>query len=310
MSRTSHAIAPAKDLCLLVVTYVAYEPLAALTGRIIDRHWPAHPPTFYCGADHPSADDWLPLRDDPADWMSIVLRAAREVRARGYRSVYLILEDHPPLFSCHARHLNRTIPELMQRLGAAIIALNGWGQGKPQYGSILGPDVWWLEHFPPGFLWKFQLNPALWSLEALETLLETLVAQLPPERRTPWAFEREGGRANAPLPETLKRGCYRVAGARMSGAPLRRGFMRMEKLGVHVWRFLAGRVGGQEAWSRADQKLDFILRYYEGPYPLYRNGILERGRLNESCLRYLTLHGRRRLARELRDTVQGMARRR
>jgi hypothetical protein len=299
-------ISPPGDLCILVVTCEAYRPLAELTGRILDRHWSVHPPTFYCGATNPSDERWFPLRDHPSDWMGIVLRATRDLRARGYRDVYLILEDHLPLFRCHAGHLNLTIPKLRARLDAALIALNGWGQGKPQYGPVLGPDFWWVEHLPLDFLWRFQLNPALWSLEALETVLEALVAELPLERRTPWAFERHGGRKDAPLPDRLKLGCYRVAGARMTVAPLRRGLSRAEKFGVHVLRFLARRVGGVEAWRRTDGVLNLLLRYYEGPYPLYRSGVLERGQINRSCLRFLALHGQPRLAREIADTVRGM----
>jgi hypothetical protein len=302
-----NSLVPPGDLCLLVVTCVAYEPLAALTGRIIDRQWPLHPPTFYCGADRASGGAWLPLRDDPADWVGIMLRATRDLRARGYRFTYLLLEDHLPLFRCHAGHLNRTLPALMHQLRATVISLSGWGQGRPQYGRILGPEAWWVEHHPVGFLWKFQLHPGLWSLEALETILAVLVAELPLSRRTPWAFEREAGREDAPLPAELKRGCYRVAGARMSAAPFRRGVASAEKFGVRVLRSLAGRVGGIDAYRRANEVLTFILHYYDGPYPLYRHGVLTKGQLNLRCLRFLAFHGRHDLIREIRDTVQAMA---
>jgi hypothetical protein len=297
------------DLALLVVTSEAYRPLAELTGRLLDRHWPGHPPTFYCGASRGRAgtpDSWLPLRDEPVDWIGITLRAVGELRGHGYRQAYLILDDHPPLFRCHAPHLNRTLPQLMQRLGAASVGLYGWGQGKASRGTILGRADGWLERLGTEYPWKFSLHPALWHLEDLSTILEALAAELPVARRSPWAFERHAGRPDGPLPESLQRRAFRLAGTRMTAAPLRRELLRLERLGGRSLRFALRRLGGEAAAHGLDGILDVIVKYYEGPYPLYRSGVVVRGRINESCLRFLALHGRARLAREIRKAAQMM----
>jgi hypothetical protein len=298
------------DLALLVATSERYRPLAELTGRLLDRHWPGHPPTFYCGAGGPAAaprESWLPLRDEPADWIGIALRAVHELRERGYRQAYLILDDHPPLFPCHVRHLGRTLPELMHRLGAASVGLYGWGQGKAARGRRLGRADGWLEHLATGYPWKFSLHPALWHLADLDAILATLAAELPITRRSPWAFERRAGREDGPLPESLHRRAFRIAGARMTAAPLRRELLRLERLGVRALRFAIRRLGSEGAARRLDGGAAALLSYYEGPYPLYRSGVVVRGRINQGCIRFLARHGRTRLARDLRDAVRAMA---
>jgi hypothetical protein len=187
-----------------------------------------------------------------------------------------------------------------------VIGLKPWGAGVPHPGVDGRRERIWLEHHPPDFPWKLQLHPSLWSLAALETVLATLVAQLPLERRTPWAFERQAGRADAPLPDELKKSCYRVAGERLSAAPLRRDLLRLERLAVRLLRFVAGRLGGDPAWRRVDQTLGHALRYQDGPYPHYLSGVLRQARANEACLRFLALHGQGRLAREIRDTIRAL----
>lgn len=286
------------DCCILVSTCDRYRAMAELTGRQLDRHWPGHPPVFYCGATSGDGETWLPLRDRPADWMGIVGRAVSELRRRGFRLGYLILEDHPPVFACAVEHLNRTLPGLMMQLGAAYIGLNGWGQGKPQRGVILGREHYWLEHLSRSFLWKFQLHPALWRLDALTAILEGLAPNLPLERRSPWAFERGAGREDAPVPEDLKERAYRVCGERMSARPVKARLVGLERLGVVLLRSALGRLLGDGARRRVEEVAGFVFGYYDGPYPLFRSGALVKGRTNPALVRFLTLHGRRGLAHE------------
>lgn len=296
------------DLCILTPTWVGYRRLAELTTRVIDRHWPDHPPIFYCGVPGREDEPWLALRDDPADWIGFVHRAVRELRQRGYHRCYLVLEDHLPVFPCHAVHLNRTLPRLGDELDAAYVGLNGWGQGRPPAGVVLGPKRGWLEHLSREFLWKFQLHPALWRLDALEAILEALVAELPLELRTPWAFERRAGRADARIPEALKDGAYRVCGERMTAGPARAARVQLERFAAKAIRFAAGRLLGQPAWTRVDRLVAFLFQYYEGPYPLFLSGIMTKARLNRALIRFLRLHGQRALAREIEATVATMQR--
>ena len=108
------------DLCILIPTFEKYRAVAEFTRGKLDRHWPGHPPVFLCGlpGDDPA---FLPLRDDPADWMQLVRSAAADLQARGFRRCYLVLDDHPPMDDCHVTHLNHTLPRFMEDLGASFI---------------------------------------------------------------------------------------------------------------------------------------------------------------------------------------------
>jgi hypothetical protein len=286
-------------LAILVVTCERYRALAELTGRVLDRHWAGHPPTFYCGAPGAAGATWLPLDDDPADWMAIVRRAVADLRARGFEQGYLILEDHLPLFPCHAGHLGETLPGLMATLGAAFVGLNGWGQGKPRGGERLDPARFAIERLDPAFPWKFQLHPALWRLSALAEILEALLRTLPPGRRSPWAFERAAGGPDATIPAPLKRQAYRVWGEGMTARPGRARRLGVERALARLARAAAGRLGGEGAWRRVDELVRPLFGYYEGPYPLFRSGVLVRGRLNPDLVRFLRVHGGGRLLREI-----------
>lgn len=298
------------DLCILMPTYEKYWRLAELTTRVLDREWAAHPPMFYCGVPGRVAEPWIKLRGDPSDWMGFVRDAVREIRRKGYRKCYLICEEHLPVFRCHELHLNRTIPELMETLDAVRIGLHGWGQGQSEtrrvIGQLLGVEHFWIENMSPGFLWKFELHPALWRLDALEEILDTLVEELPLELRSPWAFERRAGREDARIPEELKRKAYRICGERMTACRPRAYLLQLERFGSKVVRFAAGRLFGEGAWTRINRLVNFLFGYYEGPYPFFFSGVMVKTRLNQELILFLQLHGRRQLAKEIMETVAAM----
>ena len=287
------------SVCILISTCEKYRRLAEFTGRMIVRYWADHPPLFFSGCPEGPAEHWLPLKNHPADWMGITRNAVEELARRGHRQCYLILDDHPPLFHCNEFHLNATLPELMKKLGAVYIGLNGWGQGKAPNGVVLGREFFWLENVSSGFLWKFQLHPALWNLDALGEILDVLMRELPPEARSPWAFERRAGNENAKLRQDLKRRAYRVCGERMSRSRLRTYGFKLERLGFRTFRFAVGKLFGQDAWSRVDERYGFVLRYYDGPYPLLWSGATRKGQINPEFLRYLKTHFKKRYAEEL-----------
>ena len=69
------------------------------------------PQIFFCGFQSKDIDA-LPFADDPRHWIRIVLHAVEELHTRGYKYIYLILDDQGPLDLCHAVHLNKTIAGL------------------------------------------------------------------------------------------------------------------------------------------------------------------------------------------------------
>jgi hypothetical protein len=128
------------------------------------------------------------------DWLGILIDAVRELRKRGFRMVYVILDDHPPLGPCRYDILNNVLPEVMLSRGAEIISLFGSGQGRNIEGDVVLEAGIGFEQLPDSYLWRYSLHPALWSLQALEILLSKLDVEITTrDGRTPWAFERLSG---------------------------------------------------------------------------------------------------------------------
>ena len=209
MDKRKRGVGPKDDLCILISTCDAYKELASWTAKTIDRYWRPHPRVFFCGSRDTRDGVWIPMTRDPVDWMGITLDAAAALQERGYKKCYLVLDDHAPVFSCHASHLNDTIPYLMDKIDATYIGLNGWGQpGREKNGKVLGQDFYYIENVSPDYPWKYQLHPGLWCLSSLIEILKTLTRQLPIEKHNPWSFERRSGEAGSRLQENLKRRAY------------------------------------------------------------------------------------------------------
>ncbi|MGK7344548.1 MAG: hypothetical protein ACNS63_01910 [Candidatus Nitrospinota bacterium M3_3B_026] len=287
------------SVCVLISTSESYGWVAKLTGRMIGRFWPGHPPVYVCGLPGAKGDGIIPLRDDPRDWMGIHRSACGDLLKMGYTKLYLILDDHPPLARCHEEHLNGTLPALMDDLGAINISLNGWGQGRPLSGAVLGGAYYGMEKVSRGFRWKFQLHPALWDIESLAAVLDSAMDGLAPHERTPWIFERKTGGEGAGLPEGWMERSYRICGFKMSASRARVGLVHAERFAVAAAGFAAGRMFGRRVRDRFDDSTRFITRYYEGPYPVFWSGVLRKGTLNKDLVLRLKTHGPGFLLREL-----------
>ncbi len=113
------------NTCILIPSYDGYRSLAGFTANQIDHHWRDHPPIYFCGLSAPAHknDLLLFLRRQSSDWLSILIDAVHEVKERGFKAVYLILDDHPPLGPCEANTLNQTLPATLERLEAGTISL-------------------------------------------------------------------------------------------------------------------------------------------------------------------------------------------
>lgn len=290
-------------LCILLSTCESYRRIAEFTCSRIDRLWAYHPPIFCCGSNSGNKKSWLPLVDEQTDWMKILFTATFELIDRGYSQVYLILDDHPPLWKCHEKHLNKTIPEMMAQLKAVYMGLNGWGQGRALTGSIMNNNYFRVENVSQDYLWKFQLHPALWDLFFLHQLLKGMIEKLPVELHSPWAFERRTGTVEADIPEEWKKSSYRICGQSMTRSSLRKNYFFLVRWIVKVMRFFAGKIIGIEAWKKIDQGFAFLFQYYEGPYPLIWSGAIKKGKLNKDLIRYLKFHGKIFFLNELKKSL-------
>ncbi len=294
------------ELCILIPTFEKYRLVAEFTRTQLERHWPDHPPVFFCGlpGDAPAL---LPLREDPADWMALVRTAVADLQTRGFRQCYLVLDDHPPLDRCHGEHLNKTLPRFMDELGASFINLQGWGQYRPRQGTDLGADYFHLEKPAREYLWKFALHPGLWNLQAFREILDLLLREPELSERTCWKFERRAGQADFPLPEHLRATAYRVCGSAMSARPARRlraAWRRGALFAFDVVRFGIRIAGGQAARDSFDARYLGLYHFYDGPYPLFWSGLMKKGRLNNDLVCFLRWHRRHAQLAELRHALE------
>lgn len=287
-------VSPAPQVVILLATCPRYRWIARLTKDQIDVHWSDHPPIFFCGLPPDPGWNHLFLVNEVTDWLGILAAAVRDLIARGFTQVYLILDDHLPLGRCHQTFLNEVLPRQMVILAAQYIGLHGWGQGRPVNGQVLGREFFRLEHVSRDYLWKFQLHPALWNLFFLEQLATSLQEKLPVEDHHPWAFERRAGDPRLALPEGREPKAYRVCGARTTRNRWRLPVLASVLLAGKGFRFLAGKIGGAPAWKALDDRLTFLTRYYEGPYPLFWEGALRKGEPNRFFLRFLKFSGQRK----------------
>jgi len=277
------------NTCLLISTCEKYRPMADFTRARIREFWKDAPPLRICGIEGDSYA--LPLRDDPRNWMKVTRSACDDLIADGFDHAYVILDDHPPLGTCHAEHLNETLPAMMRELGAVSIALSGWGQGRVTHGKPRQWRDWQLDHCLPTTLWKFPLHPALWRLDALRAILDHLITTLPEAEHTPWAFERKGGAPEAGLPDSLTAHSYRVEGRSKAAKPYPARFEWI-KSATDAYRFAMRKIGGEPARKAVDERVMGVHHYYHGPYPLLWSGLMRKGEINPHAI-FLFEVGRR-----------------
>jgi len=270
--------------CILIPSHERYRGLAGFTAGQISRQWANHPPVFFCGLSGlPRENGVLLLRDrDSADWIGILTDAVREVKKRGFKLAYLILDDHPPMGPCRSDILNDVLPTISLSWNAEIVSLLGSGQGRRTEGRIFRQGMIGLEQLPRAYLWRYSLHPGLWSLHALEKLLTKLESGAATmDARTPWAFERIGARKESQSDGNAVTQCYRVA------SPVITASVRDQSVGALFRalgmgaRSVAGILGGPGAWTRVSQRFDFAHNYYGGPYPMVWQGVMAKGLLNK-----------------------------
>jgi hypothetical protein len=277
---------------ILMPTAPRYEPLACWTAGQIDRFWSGHPEIFFCGTDNAS----LPLRDDPHDWMRVVHSACTDLLGRGFNQAYVILDDHPPIARCHAEFLRDSLPAMARELGATSVVTSGFGPLVPPKAKAQKWRGWRIERLPAAEPWKLPLHPALWNLERLEEILRILLARLPEDQHTPWAFERIGSdRQKSGLPTEWLSSCWRLDAVQTS---------LPEVSALHDFQDRLARLGGRV--KRAAARLaghptipDPLGHPRVGPYPCFWSGVMKKGSLNDEYLAYARAKGRPELTHGL-----------
>jgi len=294
-------------LCILISSCDKYRPLADLTRERLGRLWRNHPPVFFAGLEG-LTPDYLGFEGDPRDWMSVNLQAMQRLRQMGYRQVYLILDDHPPLGRCHEKFLNELLPTKANELKAAYVGLLGHGQHRGFEGKLLTGAGLGLEHTAESYRWKFSLHPGLWSVDALIDLLELRMAQYQGRDRSPWNFERHRD-VPGTLPPSLLGASYRVDGHAWdaeSGKFWKAPLHQLVQFGFDLALFAVRLTCGGEKREAMSARWLAPYSYYRGPYPLFWSGIMRQGTWNPDLGAYLRWSGAEGLRDELTAVRQHM----
>ncbi len=285
------------DVCILLATCDKYRVVAEWTARVIDASWTDHPAVRLHG-----------LGDD-RDWMSVTLDGVRSAVRDGFRWIYLVLDDHPPVGLCNAPALNTELPRLAAELGAVNIGLLGWGQRRGREGKLLGADRGRLLLNDASSRWKFSLHPALWSAEALTELLVVRLGQFSGSERNPWNFERHRDAPDGPVRRELLENTYQVNGQSMAlGSRILDEVVRQPALlAFDAFRFVLRILGGQSRRDAFDRDNLWLYHYYRGPYPILWSGTMRKGAPSRDFENFLRFSGRRRLLCEWRAIKRQLA---
>jgi len=287
--------------CILICTYESNQLLALFTGKQITSLWKNHPPIFFCGVNCRHNSSFLDLRVDSADWLGIIMDAVDELIKKRFESVYVVLDDHPPIGLCEEETLNNILPKALIELEAINISLLGSGYGREMLGEERQLSGITVEALPDSYRWRYSLHPGIWHLESLRDLLSILESEsISPKGRSPWDFERICGsdRFLASLPPRNR--CFRVTSSLPTAAigdqilsTLLRGVGR-------VMRSVAGGFGGSKAWLAVSQRFDFVNHYYPGIYPVFWRGVLVQGAINPELVRFCRFFRKKKLSHQLR----------
>ena len=271
---------------ILVPVWKDYHAIAPLTQRFIDRYWDQHPEIWFCGlekSDFPELNVVGMSPDtDRSNWTQVLLDGVKGMIARGYDLIYLIAEEHVPLKTCHAVHLNETLPGLMKLLDASYISLMGWDNRRfVSKSPVLHREHFELKHLVGDRDPRFHLHPALWDAEVLGTCCKAALAN-GRSHGSAWNFEKSLDRKDSPLPENWKRTCYQIRASAMSAhAPKFIASLQQWSDRAFYHKLMAVVPLLPRQWvTPYVRTVPFDDVYCEGPYPLFFSGIMAKGAVN------------------------------
>lgn len=286
---------------ILISTFERYERIAHFTELQIRKQWAGHPPIFFSGLLRQKAY-YLDFKSDARDWMGVTLEAVEQMLDRGFTHAYLILDDHPPVGSCHDIFLNECLPTLAMQLNAVYIGLLGYGQHRSVNGVVTEKENGFLEKCSPAYLWKFSLHPGLWNLEALQIILKQRHATYHDGERTAWNFERHQDVPGDPVLGPLLSRCFRICGKHFLKEPgtMKRQIIReaIERFVIDLLLFCAKKIGGRLTRQELEKKLLWRYGHYLGPYPLFWSGLMQKGEPHEGFEKWLHIFGSKEFQRD------------
>ena len=162
--------------------------------------WPGHPPLYYALPEGRTApyDRGIPTR--ATAWTGVLLDGLSFLRTLGATHVFVLLEDHVPLWPCDAGPVEE-VCRIAVREGLPCVFFNKYEWPWPGRERRVDPDGRVagsridvvsvggrrLARMPRDYAYYNQCQPAIWNLDYLASLLAEAA-----ERgvHDPWAFER------------------------------------------------------------------------------------------------------------------------
>ncbi len=164
------------------------EHYCPLLAAQLDAMWPGHPPVYYALAAGRTARYERAIPTPATTWTGVLLGGLAALRARGATRVFLLLEDHVPLWPCDVERIEETL-ETAAREGLPCVFFPkfdwrppGGGEGDP---ATAGGRR--LARLPRDYRCYNQCQPAIWDLGYYASLLTEAVRR---GIEDPWAFER------------------------------------------------------------------------------------------------------------------------
>jgi len=177
------------------------ERYCPLLAEQVAALWPGHPPLYYALPDGRTAPYDRAIPTQATTWTGVLLAGLSFLRALGATRVFVLLEDHVPLWPCDARLVD-AICRIAARENLHCVFFNkyDWPWRSTEHridaeGRVSG----WrridivsvggrrLARMPSDFVCYNQCQPAIWNLDYLAALLTEAARRGVDD---PWAFER------------------------------------------------------------------------------------------------------------------------
>lgn len=147
--------------------------------------WPGHPPLHYALPAGRTATDPRTIPTAATTWTGVLLEGLSTLRARGAKHVFVLLEDHVPLWPCDAV-LVEDVFRVAVREGLPCVFFNKYDWSVPA-AEIVSVGGQRLARMPRDYRCYNQCQPAVWDLEYYASLLAEAARR---GIEDPWTFER------------------------------------------------------------------------------------------------------------------------
>ncbi|MFV0416226.1 MAG: hypothetical protein ACK5NG_07645 [Chthoniobacterales bacterium] len=281
---------PLEDIVILISTCEKRRHYAELTKKLIENLWEYHPLIYFSGAsvnsENPGDAICLPLPQGSTSWAEINREALLTLKNSGFRQVYFILDDHPPMGECNPEFLNTILPNIARESDLKHVNLFGYGQGFSFKGKFFKKGILKLKQSSEEQSLRSTFYPGLWEIDTLIELFSRL------SDKTPVNF------AQAP-PVSLIEETYYIHGSHLDKNPLAF-FRHFVQYSFQVFYNIFFAVFARFVKSDKLQKnLSWIFHSYRGPYPVFQDGLLLNNQRNPHLMQHLAVWDDANLTYEL-----------